>query len=164
MQKMVSLFVREGQPYRAIDQYMPDAQWVADGHGVATQKHDGTACAVFNGVLHCRRHRKFIPVTPEDKNCKWHNEWLEENDISTYENGTYELCGPNIQANPEGLDRITLIKHGSVQFDDAPRTFNELRDWLAAKDIEGLVWHWYHPYREMIKIKKIDFGLGRKPQ
>jgi hypothetical protein len=45
-------------------------------------------------------------------------------------------------------------------YPDAPRTFNELREWLSGMDIEGIVFH--HPDGRMAKIKKRDFGIRRK--
>lgn len=78
-------------------------------------------------------------------------------------NGTYELCGPKIQANPERFNKHILIKHSAaemyVDISSPPRTFNELKDWFVGKDIEGIVWH--HPDGRMVKIKKKDFGLER---
>ena len=75
--------------------------------------------------------------------------------------GTYELCGPKVQGNPEDKSKHLLIPHGAKKIDDAPRTFDELKAWFATKDIEGIVWH--HPDGRMVKIKKKDFGLPRKP-
>jgi len=42
---------------------------------------------------------------------------------------------------------------------EAPRTFNELKEWFKDQDIEGIVWH--HPDGRMIKLKKRDFGYKR---
>jgi hypothetical protein len=52
-----------------------------------------------------------------------------------------------------------LLRHADAEILDAPRSFDELREWLAGKDIEGLVWH--HPDGRMAKIKLRDFGLPR---
>jgi len=43
--------------------------------------------------------------------------------------------------------------------EDAPRKFEEIKAYLADKDIEGIVWH--HPDGRMVKIKKKDFGYKR---
>ena len=84
--------------------------------------------------------------------------------------GTYELCGPKVQSNPEreyvesevGPGMHVLIPHGRCLL-AAPRDFNELKSWLATQDIEGVVWH--HPDGRMVKIKTRDFGLKRhKPE
>jgi len=171
MQKMSSLFVREltkvegfKRPvYLAQREYHEDADWVEKGYGLATRKWDGTCCKIKDGALYCRRHRKFIPVDFDDINCKWHHKWLADNAgiVGLLPNGTYELCGPGIQGNPEGLDKLTLKMHGLLMYNDVPRDYDGLRDWLAAQDIEGLVWH--HLDGRMIKIKKCDFALPRRP-
>lgn len=74
--------------------------------------------------------------------------------------GTYELCGPKVNSNPEKCNYHILISHEyAEEFPDCPRTFEALREWLVDKDIEGVVWH--HPDGRMVKIKKRDFGLKR---
>ena len=57
------------------------------------------------------------------------------------EDGTYELCGPRIQKNPEKLDSHILLKHGSVTYENVPVDFEGQKEWLSDKDIEGLVFH-----------------------
>jgi hypothetical protein len=41
-----------------------------------------------------------------------------------------------------------------------PRDFDGLREYLAGKDIEGIVWH--HSDGRMAKIKLRDFGHKRQ--
>lgn len=174
MHKMSSLFVREleyaperGKPrprYLATREYHPDAEWVANGEGVATRKWDGTCCCFTKEGFFLRRHKKgWKPVVEGDANAHWHLDWAKANQyLWPLRPGTYELCGPKIQGNAEGFDELTMVKHGEEVYPDAPRTFDELKDWLAERDIEGLVWH--HPDGSMIKIKKCDFGLPRRPE
>lgn len=69
--------------------------------------------------------------------------------------GTYELCGPKIQGNPEGFKTHTLVRHGCEKLGDCPRDFAGIRDYLLGGKIEGIVWH--HPDGRMVKIKKRDF-------
>jgi hypothetical protein len=71
------------------------------------------------------------------------------------EDGTYELCGPHFQGNPECLARDVFLRHGAEDLADAPRTFAALKEWFKDQDIEGIVWH--HPDGRMVKIKKKDF-------
>jgi hypothetical protein len=73
--------------------------------------------------------------------------------------GTYELCGPRINKNPEKFKEHIFILHGNVKYFDCPRTFEGLKEWFKGKDIEGIVWH--HEDGRMVKIKKKDFGLKR---
>ena len=77
--------------------------------------------------------------------------------------GTYELCGPKVQGNPERLGRHFLVAHATAdRLADCPRDFEGLKAYLAGHDIEGVVWH--RENGEMVKIKKKDFGLRRNPQ
>ncbi len=73
--------------------------------------------------------------------------------------GTYELCGPKVQGNPEGVREHRLLKHGIEIYPTPPRSFKALAGWLAGENLEGIVWH--HPDGRMVKIKKRDFGLKR---
>lgn len=77
------------------------------------------------------------------------------------DDGTYELCGPKINGNSDHFDGHWLVAHGKSFLKDCPRDFLAIREWLIEKDIEGVVWH--HPDGRMVKIKKKDFGLSRKP-
>ena len=66
-----------------------------------------------------------------------------------------------MQGNPENFPHHVLLRHDlAVEYPDAPRTFDGLREWLADAPIEGLVFH--HPDGRMAKLKKRDFGLKRK--
>ena len=185
MKKIISLFARNYDGDRLVrDELVPGAEWVPAGEGIATVKHDGTSCLVSDGRLFKRHDAKagktpppgFVPAQqpdavtghwpgwvpvgdgPEDR---WHREALAFHlKHGTVRDGTYELCGPRIQGNPERLDGHVLIAHGCDELPDAPRTFAALRDYLAARDIEGIVWH--HPDGRMVKIKSKDFGLKRR--
>lgn len=90
---------------------------------------------------------------PDDK---WHREaWEGWAKYAPVPDGTYELCGPKVQGNPEGFDFHILVPHGSIVLDDDPRTFETIRDYLKDAGIEGIVWH--HPDGRMVKIKRSDF-------
>ena len=189
MQKIISLFQRNYDGDHLVrDELVPGAEWVAAGEGVATRKWDGTCCLVRDGKLFKRyelrqgkqapdgfeaatdwdevtgKMQGWVPVGdgPEDR---WHREaWQAVRDYegSPVEDGTYELVGPKVQGNVEMMYMHWLCKHGVVEFGvQPPRTFAELRAWLAENnDIEGIVWH--HPDGRMVKIKLRDFGLKRK--
>ena len=90
--------------------------------------------------------------------------------------GTYELCGPKVQGNPEGFEEHTLVHHGSEEmligsakfmeyigmtWQDVPveDQFESLRLVLLCINVEGIVFH--HPDGRMCKIRKKDFGLKR---
>lgn len=183
MKKIVSLFQRNYDGDRLVrDEVVPGAEWVQNGEGIATRKYDGTCCMVQDGLIYARYDVKkgktkpdgFIPAQDPDpvtghwpgwvkattnpQQYKYHLEAFKE---GWHVNGTYELCGPKIQANPEGYEKHTLVPHMQAEkYIDCPRTYNELKEWLADKDIEGIVWH--HQDGRMVKIKKKDFGMKRK--
>lgn len=77
--------------------------------------------------------------------------------------GTYELCGPKVNGDPERIkDGHLLIRHGytaAVDHDamaSLPRDFDGLRTWLSDRpEWEGIVWH--HPDGRMAKLKRRDF-------
>lgn len=180
MQKIISLFQRNYESDRLVrNEVVPGAEWVLAGEGKATRKLDGTCCLVRNGQLFKRYEVKqgktpppnfepaseldevtgkiqgWVPVGdgPEDQ---WHREAWGAGGL---EDGTYELLGPKIQGNPEHGKIHSLWRHGSIELEDAPRTFDELKTYLDGS-IEGIVWH--HPDGRMVKIKAKDFGVKRR--
>jgi hypothetical protein len=116
------------------------------------------------------KQQGWVPVGdgPEDA---WHREaWAREEEVYGTsghwppEDGTFELVGPKVQGNPEGFTAHRIIRHGDdllVWPPVPPRDYEGLKQYLATQDIEGIVWH--HPDGRMVKIKKRDFGLPRKP-
>lgn len=186
MRKIPTLFERDwnGDRSKVTAQVNPLAQWVIDGEGVATQKHDGTACLLKDGELYCRfdaKHGKTPPVnflpaqdTPDSETGRWPGwvpaglspqyQWQRAafkfslSSAGSLKDGTYEACGPHFQGNPEGFADDLLVWHGVTKL-DAPRTFAELAEWFKSKNIEGIVWH--HPDGRMAKTKAKDFGLAR---
>lgn len=182
MKKIISLFQRNYDGDRLVrNEIVPGAEWVSQGIGIATQKHDGTCCMVRDGKLYKRydakkgktppigfepaqepdpvtgHHPGWLPVGDGAEDA-WHREAFGASNGMPWFDATYELCGPKIQGNPENLPSHVLIMHG-IQELNAPRTFDDLKEWFVGKDIEGIVWH--HPDGRMVKIKKKDFGMKR---
>lgn len=182
MKKIISLFQRNYEGNRKVrDEVTPGAEWVVNGEGRATRKWDGVAVLIKDGHPYKRYDAKtgrtpppdFIPAQPEPDPTTGHwPGWVDADNsagkyileaIANYEgdisDGTYEVCGPKIGtrhgANPEGLDKHILIRHGMDVFDDCPVHFDALMEYLKDKPIEGIVWH--HPDGRMVKIKKADF-------
>jgi hypothetical protein len=184
MQKIISLFERNYDGDRLVrNSVTPGAEWVQAGEGVPTRKFDGTCCLVRDGKLYKRyevkRGGKFpggfepscdmdpftgklqgwVPVGdgPEDR---WHREaWDLFLSDSAVREGTFELCGPKVNGNPERLSSHVLIPHGDEVFPDCPRDFMGLADFLRDRDVEGIVWH--NKDGRMAKLKKRDFGFRR---
>lgn len=190
MKKMPCLFQRDFSDQRRpvlLRDVTPGCEWVLAGEGVATRKWDGTACLVRGGRLFKRYDAKinrktgerltpppgWEPCEPEPDPVTGHwpgwlpvgdepeSRWHREAFHAPTPDGTYELCGPKVGRNPEGFAHHMLIRHGVAQHPDAPRDFDGLRAWLEPRDIEGLVFH--RADGAMVKIRKADFGLRRKP-
>jgi Family of unknown function (DUF5565) len=183
MKKIPTAFERDwnGDRSRVTPHVHAGCEWVLDGEGVAMRKIDGTSCLVRGGQLFKRRELRkgdstpplfeqadldeetgktvgWVPcdIGPEDR---YHMEAFEaQPDLP---DGTYELLGPKVQGNPERRDAHVLVSHSDagLVLKGVPRTFEELRDWMASQDIEGVVWH--HSDGRMAKLKLRDFGLKR---
>jgi hypothetical protein len=186
MQKIISLFQRNYNVDRLVrDDVTPGAEWVISGEGVATRKWDGACCKIEDGALYKRydaKHGKtppegFVPAQDPDPITGHWPGWLQCNRMDPADmwfvegldnaggedhdlvDGTYELCGPKINGNPEKLEVHTLIQHGNIHIDNLPRTFHHVSSYLSVANIEGIVWH--HPDGRMVKIKAKDFGIKR---
>lgn len=182
MRKIPSLFQRNYETDRLVrDEIVPGCEWVIEGEGVATVKVDGTACMIRDGNLYKRYDRKggkpapegWEPCQPEPeaqggswpgwvpvgdgREDRWHREAFETD--SDWTDGTYELIGPKVQGNSEGMERHWLMRHGALVLEDFPRTFDAIRDEIARLGIEGVVWH--HEDGRRAKIKGKDFGIKR---
>lgn len=171
------------------NEVVPGAEWVIAGEGTATRKWDGTCCMVRDGHLFKRYNAKkgktppagfepaqepdvatghwpgWLPIGdgPEDR---WYRDAFDRVTHAAQVlgaigivDGTWELCGPKVQGNPESLSDHLLIKHGALKLEDAPRDFDGLRSYFIMHDIEGIVWH--HLDGRMVKIKAKDFGIKR---
>lgn len=177
MKKIPTLFERDfkTKPPTIKREPNPDSIWVLDGEGEAFIKRDGTSCAVIGGNLYKRYDVKtgkkapedgipccppdsvtghwphWVPVTNEPQN-KYHL-LAFTNDMP---DGTYELCGPHIQGNPEGYDAEVLIPHNSERVLNVPRDFDGLAEFLKNLPHEGIVFH--HEDGRMCKVRRSDFG------
>jgi len=181
MKKIPTIFNRNPENRKEIlSAHNRNCAWVFAGEGVPTRKYDGTCCRVKDEVLYKRLEIKKGKPQPEDfeledfdeitgkavgwmpvtdsKEDKWH---VEAFATGLWTDGTYELCGPKVQGNPEKCLTHVLVKHSTAYtYDDIERTYDGIRSFLNDKDIEGLVFH--HPDGRMAKIKKRDYGQPRK--
>lgn len=184
MRKIPTLFVRDwgGDRSRVTREVNPECSWVLDGEGVPTRKWDGTAVLVEGGRAFKRYELRpgkaappgfrpaqdvdpetgkqpgWVPTDPEKPEDAWLYEALRASDEPPGD-GTYELLGPKVQGNPDGVASHILERHGAAKMDDRPigRDYDNIRTYLEANPMEGLVWH--HPDGRMAKIKRRDFGL-----
>lgn len=171
MQKIPTLFERDetrrGRP--VVPTFKAECLWVAAGEGIATRKLDGMNVQVIGGDLHKRLkpaegaydEASYIPAHRDDPADRWLFEAFDS--AASWEDGIYEALGPKIQGNPEKYERHTLVRvvpfESWLVLEDVPRDFDGLRAFLAAHDIEGIVFH--HTDGRKAKIKKRDFGLKR---
>ena len=188
MKKIPTLFKRDPDDMkRLLREVNPECQWVLNGEGVATRKLDGTSC-MFDGDKWWKRRevKKGKPIPdgfleesfdettgkrfgwlPVDESDKWHNaaiaqDWASSDCSDDYkpEPGTYELIGPKVQGNPEGMEYHLMMKHvnGDCARLNVPVLgYDSLHTWLTENYMEGIVWH--HPDGRMAKIKRRDFCL-----
>ncbi|MEZ4393261.1 MAG: DUF5565 family protein [Polyangiales bacterium] len=183
MKKIISLFQRNYETDRLVrGEVVPGAEWVLSGEGVATRKFDGTCAMVRDGKVYKRYDAQqgktppagFEPTQEPDPTTGHWPGWLLVGDgpedrwfreafapvASSLADGTYELCGPKVQGNPEGFEQHTLVPHGVEVLSDAPRDFVGIKSYLEHRQIEGIVWH--HPDGRMVKIKRKDFFKAPK--
>jgi hypothetical protein len=184
VRKIPTLFVRDwdGDRRYVLPQVTPGCEWVIKGEGAPTRKFDGT-CMMFDGEQWwARREVKegkpepsgFVMLERDDETgktvgwepaeqsgfAKHHAEALRNEDangtLADLPPGTYELCGPKVNGNPESFVSHVLVPHAEADsLAAAPRDFDGLAAWLHAFSWEGIVWH--HEDGRMCKIKKRDF-------
>ena len=171
MRKIPTLFVRNETDRRYVtDVVTPGCEWVIEGHGVATRKLDGT-CMMFDGATWwARREVKpgklppagWVEVEHDEttgKSVGWEPAeqspfaklWRDALDNAvfgpdSFAAGTYELCGPKVNGNPEGFAVHLLIAHADAQVLACPTNANGIRGFVAeahkSDRYEGIVWHW----------------------
>ncbi len=187
MKKIISLYQRNYEGDRLVrDEVVPGAEWVLAGDGFATRKLDGTAMLVeASGRRFKRLEVKggrvpppefraaqppdpvtgdvpgWVPVRdgPEDR---WHREAILDDPRDPRPTWTYELLGPKVQGNPEGVVLHLLRPHGLDRLGITAFTFAGLREYFERHNIEGIVW-WRSPDldADKVKIKAKDFGIRR---
>lgn len=189
MRKIPTLFARDEATNRKYvrNEVTPGCEWVLAGEGTPTRKYDGTCCLIRDGVIYARREVKPGKQPPEGfeevgfddvtgKRVGWvrcddtpeyarHKEaFLDMVEHGYLSDGTYELCGPKVNGNPEGLTEHHLIPHdeadvlslGFAMSD--PDAFEKIGVYLRALPHEGVVWH--HPDGRMAKLKRRDFAAA----
>jgi hypothetical protein len=205
MQKIPTLFDRDwaGDKSRVLPVINPAAAWLLEDRGArATRKRHGSAVLYKGGVLWKRHDVRpgrqkpkgwwpaqiepdvetghwpgwvMIGDGPDDQ---WHRIAKSFDGDHPVEGLTYELCGPKVQGNPEGLDAHYLIRHGTESLPDCPRVFVDedtggrghhpvdgtvealharLAEYLELTPIEGIVW--WGTDGQMVKLKARDFGI-----
>lgn len=183
MKKISTLFVKDPHDLaRVINKVSDENRWVTTGEVIATRKFDGSAAAIIQGELFKRFDAKKGRVIPSgaiacqeaDNITGHHPHWLKCDRLKPEDkfffegfdnlkikiDGTFELCGPKVQGNPEKLEKHMLMKHGSEVFDFSNFEFDDLKRFLLENDVEGIVFHHVSDGR-MCKLRKSDFGIKR---
>ena len=185
MKKIPTLFTRVFENHRIVDildEITPGCE-EAFLHGIATEKYDGSCCAVINGELYKRYDAKAGKTPPEGaiacdnpdpitghwphwvkvdvENPRPSDKWfakvyIEQAKFGPFADGTYEAVGPHFNGNPYGYANDMLLKHGVVVC-DVERTFEGVKDFLDIVPVEGLVF-WLNN-EPVCKIKRTDFGF-----
>ncbi len=102
-------------------------------------------------------HPHWVLADRQDPRFKYAFEAFDDSKNKCLTAGTYELCGPKVQNNPEKLDKHILIKHKSVILGDCPQhniTIDSMKQYLLGKDIEGIVWYNANDPNIMCKLRK----------
>lgn len=184
MNKIPTLYVRDvDDPKQVTDEISEGCEWVLEGEGVATRKWDGT-CVMLDeaGEWWARREVKkgkkapdnFVEISTDEATgktvgwepiaqsgfAKWHEAALDavKFQFAGLTAGTYELCGPRVNRNPDNLDGHQLLRHGvervvlfGIPHDDPA----VLIDYCKTVGWEGIVWH--HHDGRMAKLKVRDY-------
>lgn len=187
MKKIPTLYVRRNYDRRHVINGLvySGCEWVLDpaSGAVATRKFDGICMMLDEGgqwwTRRTVRPRRSAPprfVQVEESKQGTCYGWVPVED-SPYVGlvtqalnapdaprlpGTYELCGPRVNLNPEGFTEHHLVLHGSEQIDalDAHDVEALMVRCLNA-GWEGVVWH--HPDGRMakLKVRDIDWMVER---
>lgn len=184
MKKIPTLFERVFENHKKVGilpNVTPGMEWVLEGEGVATEKMDGSCCAIIEGVFYKRYDAKrgktppveaipccepdavtghwphWVKVNSEDRGDVWHMAAYQNSNGEALSDGTYEVIGPHFRNNPHGLDADVLVKHGEHILEDVPRSFEGIRDYLQEHYMEGIVF--WRDGEPRCKIKRSDFGF-----
>ncbi|HEX6685491.1 MAG TPA: hypothetical protein VF062_22080 [Candidatus Limnocylindrales bacterium] len=183
MEKIPTLFERD-EHFHVVDRPRAECSWVFEGQGVGTEKLDGTNVRLTVRSGHLVRVEKrrnpskvqkqqgiidgwYVDADEFSSQDKWVFVAARATDISGWPDGEHpcEALGPSIQGNPLGLPDATCVPFNMTipTYDDIPRSFDGLRDYLAELDsryapghfAEGIVFH--HTDGRRAKIKRKDF-------
>lgn len=184
VKKMPALFSIDREAHVATENINPNAAWIFEEPSKATLKKDGTSITVNErGEFYARRMVKkgkkapegFIPA--ETDAYTGHTFGLEPIEQSGFAKmfrqaaegkvlspGTYKLCGPKINGNPEGLEAPALMQHGEEEASEIPdmrtmpkeEAFSQLKAIFADyknRGIEGVVWWGADGKRAKLRVK-----------
>lgn len=184
IKKMPALFVIDRLAHHATTEVNDKAAWIFEEESRPTYKRDGSSITVTeNGEVFARRMVKKGKQAPngfilaETDSFTGHSFGLEPVAQSGFYKmfkeaqgnqqlapGTYELCGPKINGNPESLEAPHLYAHGSDEANDLPdmrnvskeeayKTLETIFADYKARGIEGIVWWGANGKRAKLRVK-----------
>jgi len=175
VKKIPTVFERDWEGDRS--RVLPEIVVEVPEAAIPTRKRDGTAILSKAGVIYrrydCKRGRTtpdgFYPCGERDEKTGHWFGWVPVGDgpedkwhraVEVPYDGSYELCGPKINGNPEHLDLHTAIRHGAEILAGVPWpvTHEGIKRYLGEHVIEGIVW-WMDD-APVGKAKRRDFGLS----
>ena len=187
MDKIPTVFDR-GDDFRVTGKVREGCEWVLDGEGVPTEKLDGTNVRLTvraGQVVRVEKRRNpsklqkkkgivdgwYVDADEHGPEDRWIFEAVRCTDVSNWPDGEHscEAMGPKIQGNTLGLPAAVCVPFNLEIpiFDDVPRSFEGLRDFLREREslyapghpAEGIVFH--HPDGRRAKIKRKDYRYAQ---
>lgn len=170
-------------PQTGLATLQPAVSWFAEGYGLATRKWDGIPFLLakpddeeaylfykgFRSGIQAEWPKRTIitsddgeevtgwmPVSPSNQ---WFMQILQHRAETgkPFSPGGYELCGPNVKGNPEGLEADQLLEHSLVSYLYTPRQLDDLIAFMCRIDPgEGIVWQYGG---ELCQVTRRDVGL-----
>lgn len=190
MKKIPTLFQRDvgGKWHVIYNQVTLGCEWVLAGEGIATEKMDGTCCAIIDGVLYRRLEVKggrrppadFIPAGDYDGITGDVPGWVRVTDgpddqyhREAWENGKdWALANIDADKLPDGTYELLGPKVQGNPHGLSHHAFHKHGDIVitdAPRDFEGLREYlavheiegivWSHGDGRMCKLKRRDFGF-----
>lgn len=194
--KMPALFDIDREAHVARRVLNPRVWWIFEEEARASLKKDGTSITVMDdGTLMARRSVRrgkrapegYIEAEVDDftgnsfgleplEGSGWKKMVDEALGGGTLEPGTYELCGPKVNGNPEGLVAHQLLPHGADEAVEIP----DMRELAALDDgevydrllpifedyrdrgIEGVVWAGEGGKRAKLRVKDFFGDANRR--
>lgn len=178
MKKIPTLFLRDPSNMTLVTQEInPDAAWVLATDARPSVKKDGTNIRVAVRHYVCIEVQKRRNPTREEKAMGQEPGYIlakrtdpadkhifaavDATDFRGWPDGAWscEALGPKIQGGAESATPCLYPFSWCPEWiDDIPFTYDAIKAYLEAHEIEGIVWHEQDGERAC-KIKRRDFGL-----
>lgn len=179
MKKIPTALVRDPDDRaHVLKEVTPGCEWVFAREGTPTRKYDGTCVLLademtwwarrevkpgkrtppnFYAVEHDETTGKTVGWEPIEQSpfAKFHGQALEREPAYGWQPGTYELCGPKINGNPENFGGHELVSHVEAEVLPSLDAWS-LIEFCRERGYEGVVWH--HPDGRMAKLKVRDLA------